>query len=156
MNVFLVLLRLFALLLALGGIAATGYLANRWSADLFPDEAKRQKEALGRALLRIDPKGREEVAKEDRRLDEAARAFPFLFGAMALALLGAVLTVAGRTNSGAALLLAAVIGPAVFAPPTLIFTSGMVCAGLVALLASILALAAKPRPRPADLRPDEE
>jgi hypothetical protein len=150
MGTLLVVLRVGALVLAGVGSMSSVLLAAIWQAEF-----EKRKQEIGIALYLLDgveegerpppsdPKQAQALAEARaayHKLGRAVRATRFLYAGAVLGLLGGLLAALGRTGCGAALLLVAAAGPAVLVPFTLVFTSPLVAAGLVALGATVLAL----------------
>ncbi len=128
-------MRLVVVFLGLAGLLLAGWLGRLW---LTHHMAKREWVNWDRLAVKegfASPKTRAELTA----FDQQAKGLQFLISGYALGLLGVGLANRGRRFSAAALLLSAALGPAVFAPTALIYTSGLALAGL-------LALTIKPRP----------
>jgi hypothetical protein len=123
-------MRIAVLILAILGSLGSGGVGVLW---LWHTARDSQGVELGRMLVEqagvTDSAMRKELAEYDRR----AKTFGFLLAGFALGLVGGVLAMLGRGKSAAALLLTAVIGPAVLHPVVLIFTFLLAIAGVLAL-----------------------
>jgi hypothetical protein len=82
--------------------------------------------------------------KDLENLNRVLNATPFLVVGALLSIVGGILAMLGRTNSGGGLLLLAGLGPVPLAPRAVIFTGVLILAGLLACLASFLAFQAGP------------
>jgi hypothetical protein len=160
MRVLLIVLRVFVFLLGVGGALAAGFVGvvltveqDRMKEDL---EKKRKEYAIVKALVQAGGSEAEraklaDVDREFFRLERGLRAYPFFLACFPLGVLGGILGLVGRTNSAAALLLVSALGPLVlfFHTFTLAFTSGLLAAGVLSVVISLLAFLTRPRPEPA-------
>ncbi len=124
-------MRYVVLILGLVGLVGSGVLGYVWMVD-----CNDLKDELGPVShLRRQPAS-DEMREKALEFDRRARAWPFLYGAAAVGLVGAILAFDRRRFSGMALLLAAAAGTFVFHPHqmyVLIFGSALGLAGLLAV-----------------------
>lgn len=163
MRVFLLLLRVGVFLLALAGVGGAGFLGYKgWENITQKHSLEDARKQLAAARALVSPGGlitAETVRKSEsevERLSMVARAYPFLLAGAVIGLLGGVLALVGRTNSGAVLMLLTLAGPGVIFPNSLLFLSPLGAAGLGALFVSFLAWITRPKPGAAAPRAEDE
>jgi hypothetical protein len=141
MHVFLLILRIAVLLLSIIGSAASGIIGALWWVDknrtVRMIEQTRKDPSLGLTSSLSQYSTPEDM---EREVNRRANAFPVLLVGAPLCLLGGILAVLGRTNSGGGLLLLAGVSPGTLHPHALVFTWPLILAGLLACLVSLLAL----------------
>lgn len=158
MRVLLLTLRTVVFLLALAGGVSSGFLGLRWREAVVqgqpdPTVQRVEVEVIGQ-LNKLGLGDLGTWAPVDQTPQEKARcsrAYPFLLVGLLLGAEGGLLAFRGRERSGAALLFLAGLGPAVLHPASLIFTSGLLLAGVLALGVGLLASRTRPQPKGAAL-----
>jgi hypothetical protein len=169
MNCFLIGLRVLVFLVALGGVAGSGFLGYKWRSMVDdPGAIGGRKEIVAARLMAkqghknfvIDQLLAKDRQKLYERNIQQIRIWPYVLAAAGVGLLGAFLALFGRTTSAALLLLVAPAGPAVLTwfwmehvPEERaefflflgLFTGGIPLAGLGALFVSFLAFVTRPK-----------
>ncbi len=135
-------MRVAVLILAILGSLSAGFLGYRWKTDA--DTVMPTIEAV-RALAADDPTAQAKIQEVDRLVI----ATWCLLGAVGVGLVAGFVGFYGQGLIAAALLAAAVIVPAIFEPRTLVFTSPLALAAILALFIR------KPRPAPSPTKDAE-
>jgi len=121
-------MRTAVLIVGILGSLAAGTLGVLWFLDK-NSPAALLLEAMRNDLALLGP----EALAELQRWDRHVLAIWFLFAAVPLGFAGAILGFNGRGFCGAVLMILAVLGPAVLAPRSLVFTSILCIAGFLCL-----------------------
>jgi hypothetical protein len=126
-------MRYVVMIVCLGGMAASAYIASQWMQTYLQ---KKDGITLDRQILNKGFAGDREASlrAEIDAFDRHSKAWPFLFASCGLGVLGVAMASRRRPFLAAALMLCAALGPAVFDPYVLIYTSGLALAGLLALV----------------------
>jgi hypothetical protein len=130
-------MRGIVLLLGLLGAVGSGFLGYKWYSDANDPEYKAKIElarSLAEAMDKENVPGNEEGKASIAEYERSVKAAYFLLAGLPLGIAGAVLAFLGRPKSGAALLLVAVIGPAVLNWRSLVFTFPLLIAGILCFL----------------------
>jgi hypothetical protein len=146
-------MRIAVLILGILGGLGAGVLGVLWLLACQKDKVVMDALRSNPEIIRIVEFGHaggnpasQELAWRLREYDRRSRAYPFLLAALALGVAGGALGFLGRGFSGAALMLAAVIGPAILNPMSLMFT-------FLLIVGAGLSFFVRPRERPAPRLP---
>jgi hypothetical protein len=148
MQVLLLLMRIGVLVLSIFGAAGAGILGFKWRSDAQMVREKIEthrpqlqmvKDMDSAGLVSISAAEKAELEENVRKLNRLLAAIPFLILGIGMGLLGGVVSMLGRTTSGAGLLLLGGVGPATFTPLSLVFAFPLVLAGLLAAATSLVA-----------------
>jgi hypothetical protein len=122
-------MRIVVLLLGLLGSVTAGFLGFKWKSDAAkPEQTEKVELVRAIAALGQDPKVKEELDKYDRII-KAAYA---LLASFPLGIIGAIVAYTGRGIIGGVTMLPAPVVAAVLQTNTLVFSSPLVLAGLLA------------------------
>jgi hypothetical protein len=153
MRGLLLIWRTVVFLLALAGGVSSGFLGMRWREAVRRDQpdpaVHRVQEEVASQLSQLGLGDTQTWAPAEQTPQEktrCSRVYPFLLVGLLLGAEGGLLVFRGRYRSGAALLLVAGLGPAVLHPASLIFTSGLLLAGVLALGLTLLPSRTRPWP----------
>jgi hypothetical protein len=125
-------MRYVALVLGIVGGLTSGFLGYKWYSDA-SDPVNKEKIEIVRAAS-LGPGATEELKAEVAELDKAIKASYFLLVALPLGIAGGILAFLRRGFSGAALMLLAVLGPAILNWRSLIFTCPLIVGAVFCFL----------------------